>query len=197
VFARTEETVARPGESANTNTEESTPTRAHGGGTAKTFARAAQNELTDASERVSNCPSSRDDLVWLDPPNATPQEHNMWDDMDTDPAAKPHQDTALALPKSSPLVDDDDSASMFTMVRRTRASKDTTVSLPSSEAGEQTGDGSHSEAVAQERGLVEEEELHYRPSPLREKDEEKSPHQEDDVYSLSRLNPPRLSLHKV
>ena len=75
--------------------------------------------MIDASERVPNRPLLRDDLVWLDPPNATLQELDVWDNMDTDLAAKLHQDTAPTLPKSPLLVDDndDDSTSMFTTIR--------------------------------------------------------------------------------
>jgi hypothetical protein len=117
--------------------------------------------------------------------------------MDTDPAAIPRQDKVPALQKSSALVDDDDSAFMFTTVRRIGASQETTLAILSSKAGEQAGDGGQSETGAQEGGPLEEEPLDYRPSPLREKNEEKSPQRDDDVYSLSRLSPPRLSLHKV
>jgi hypothetical protein len=122
----------------------------------------------------------------------TLQERDVWDDMDTDLIAKPSEDTA---PKSPPLIDDDNSASMFTTVRRTEASEDTTV--PSFEVGKQIGDGGHHLTGTQEGGSLEEEPVDYEPSPIREKDEEKSPHQEDDVYSLSRLSLPRPSLHKV
>jgi hypothetical protein len=101
------------------------------------------------------------------------------------------------LPKSSTLGDDDNSTSMFTTVHRTGASNETTPSVPSSQAGEQAGDGDQSGTGAQEGGNLEEESLDYEPSPLREKEEKKSHHQDDDVYSLLRLSSPRPSLHKV
>jgi hypothetical protein len=99
--------------------------------------------------------------------------------------------------KSSALGDNDDSTTTFTMVPRTGASYETTPSVPSSETGEQAGNGGQSGTGAQEGGNLEEEPLDYEPSPLREKDEKKSHHQDNDVYSLSRMSPPRPSLHKV
>jgi hypothetical protein len=50
---------------------------------------------------------------------------------------------------------------------------------------------------APEGGNLEDEPVDHKPSPLREKNENKSHQQDDDVYSLSRLSPPRPSLHKV
>jgi hypothetical protein len=146
---------------------------------------------------VSDHPSSKVDMVWSDLPNATSRERDVWDDMDTDPATIPCQDKIPAVRKSFALVDDDDSASIFTMVRRNGASQETTMVVPSFEAGEQVGDGGQSETSAQEGGPLEEEPLDYGPSPLREKNLEKSPQRDDDVYSLSRLSPPQPSLHKV
>ena len=117
--------------------------------------------------------------------------------MDTNPAAIPRQDKVPTLQKSSALIDDDNSASMFTTVRRIGASQETTPIVSSSEAGKQARDSSQSETGAQEGGLLEEEPLDYRPSLLRKKNEEKSLQRDDDVYSLSRLSLPRLSLYKV
>ena len=59
------------------------------------------------------------------------------------------------------------------------------------------GDGGQSEIGAKKGDHLEEEPLDYKPSPLKKKDEKKSHHQDDDVYSLSKLSPPWLSLHKV
>ena len=86
---------------------------------------------------------------------------------------------------------------MFTTVPWIGASHETIPSVPSSEAGEQVGDGGQIGTNAQEGGNLEEEPLDYKPSPLREKDEKKSHYQDDDMYSLSRMSPPWPSLHKV
>lgn len=77
LFAETKEIVVRPTESANTNTEELAPTRAHNRSIAELFARSKQNELSKASQAVSIRPSPRDNLVWSNPPNATLQEHGV------------------------------------------------------------------------------------------------------------------------
>jgi hypothetical protein len=106
-------------------------------------------------------------------------------------------DEVPALQKSSALGDNEYSTSMFTTVHRTGASHETTPSVPSSDAGKQAGDGGEGEIGAHDGNHIEEEPLDYGPSPLRQKDAEKSPHWDDDVYSLSRLSPPRPSLHKV
>jgi hypothetical protein len=64
---------------------------------------------------------------------------------------------------------------MFTTVRCIGVSQETTPAVPSSEIGKQAGDGGQSETSAQEGGPLDEEPLDYGPSPLREKNEEKSP----------------------
>jgi hypothetical protein len=67
LFAQTKETAARPVESANTNTEESAPTRIHDGGIAELFARSKQNELSEASQGEPIRPSPRDKLGLVGP----------------------------------------------------------------------------------------------------------------------------------
>jgi hypothetical protein len=106
-----------------------------------------------------------------------------------------------ALWKPSLPDDDGDSTSMFTTTHRTEVCTGTSASIPSSGAGDiggQGGDGEHSgDGREGESEHVEEEPLDYGPSPVREKDEEKTPPQDDDVYSLSKLSPPRQSHQKV
>jgi hypothetical protein len=100
-----------------------------------------------------------------------------------------------ALWMLSPPDDDGDSTSMFTTIHRTGVSTGTSASIPSSGAddiGGQGGDGKQSGGGAEgESKHLEEEPLDYGPSLIREKDEEKIPPQDDDVYSLSKLSPPR------
>jgi hypothetical protein len=194
-FARTEQTSAHPAETSNTSSEESAPTRAQGGGTAEHFAGPKQNDASDASQTVLDRPSPRRDSLLSDPTNATLQRCNVWEELETIPATMPEE--VPALQKSTALSDDNNSTSIFTTVHRTGASHETTPSVPSSKAGEQAGDGGQSETGAPEGDNLEDEPVDYEPSPLREKNENKSHQQDDDVYSLSRLSPPRPSLHKV
>jgi hypothetical protein len=91
---------------------------------------------------VPGHPSPREDSLWSDPPNATSQERDVWEEVDTIPAILP--DEVPESQKSSALGDDDDSTSMFTTVHRTGTSDETTPSVPSSEAREQAGDGGQS-----------------------------------------------------
>ena len=44
---------------------------------------------------------------------------------------------------------------------------------------------------------MEEELIVYKPSPIRKKDKEKTPPEDDDVYLLSKLIPPHLGHQKV
>jgi hypothetical protein len=87
---------------------------------------------------------------------------------------------------------------MFTTIQHTRGSTGTFASIPSSGAGDvgkQGGDGKQS--AEGKRKQVEEEPFDYEPSPVREKDKEKTPPQDDDVYSLSKLSAPRQGHQKV
>jgi hypothetical protein len=90
---------------------------------------------------------------------------------------------------------------MFTTIQRTGGSTGTSASIPTCGAGDiggQGGDGKHSVGGAEgESEHVEEEPLDYEPSPVRVKDKEKTPPQDDDVYSLSKLSPPRQGHQKV
>jgi hypothetical protein len=85
---------------------------------------------------------------------------------------------------------------MFTTIHRIGVSTGTSASIPSCGAGdvrEQGGNGKQSAGGGEgESEYVEEEPLDYEPSPVREKDKEKAPPQDDDVYSFSKLIPPRL-----
>jgi hypothetical protein len=106
-----------------------------------------------------------------------------------------------ALRTPSSLDNDSDTASMFTTIQRTGGSTGTSASIPSSSAGDvgkQGGDGKQSAGGAEGKSeQVEEEPLDYEPSPVREKDKEKTPPQDDDVYSLSKLSPPCQGHQKV
>jgi hypothetical protein len=85
---------------------------------------------------------------------------------------------------------------MFRTIQRTRGSTGTSASFPSfgaGDVGKQGGDGKQSAGGAEGKSeQVEEEPLDYEPSPVREKDKEKTPPHDDDVYSLSTLSPPSL-----
>jgi hypothetical protein len=83
LFARTKQTITRLAETSNTNSEESASTRAQGGGTAKPFDGPKQNDASDASQTVPDCQSPREDSLWLDPPNATSKERDVWEEVDT------------------------------------------------------------------------------------------------------------------
>ena len=101
----------------------------------------------------------------------------------------------------SPLDDDSDSASMFTTIQCTGGSIGIYASILScgvDDVGEQGGDNKQSVGgVEGESEHVEEEPFDYEPSLVREKDKEKTPPQDDDVYSLSKLIPPCLGHQKV
>ena len=76
------------------------------------------------------------------------------------------------------------------------------ASIPSYGAahiGEQDGDiGKYSTGGTKcESKHAEEEPVDYEPSPVKEKDKEKTPPKDDDVYSLSKLIPPCLDHQKV
>jgi hypothetical protein len=133
---------------------------------------------------VPDRPSSREDSLWSNPPNTTSQARDVWEKLDTIPAIIPNE--VPTLQKLFALGDDNDSTTMFTTVHRIGASHETTPLVLSSDIG----DGDQSETGAQKGDHLEEEPLDYEPSPLREKDVKKSHHQDDDVYSLSRLSPP-------
>jgi hypothetical protein len=83
LFARTEQTTARPAETSNTNSEESAPTRVQGGGTTEPFDGSKQNDASDASQTMPDRQSPREDSLWLDPPNATSKERDVWKEVDT------------------------------------------------------------------------------------------------------------------
>jgi hypothetical protein len=101
----------------------------------------------------------------------------------------------------SPKDDDGDTPSMFRTIQRIGGSTGTSTSIPSSGAGDvgkQGGDGKQSTGGAEGKSeQVEEEPLDYEPSPVREKNKEKTPPQDDDVYSLSTLSTPRQGHQKV
>jgi hypothetical protein len=101
----------------------------------------------------------------------------------------------------SPPDDDGNTTSMFMMSQRIGGSMGTSASIPScgtGNVGGQGGDGKQSASGAEgESEHVEEEPLDYKPSSVREKYKEKTPPQDDDVYSLSKLIPPRLGHQKV
>jgi hypothetical protein len=61
----------------NTNSEESVPTHAQGGGTVEPFDGHKQKDTSDASQSVLGCPSPREDSLCSDPPNATLQERDV------------------------------------------------------------------------------------------------------------------------
>jgi hypothetical protein len=133
-FVRTEQTAAHPAETSNINSKESAPTCAQSGDVAKLFNGPKQNDVSDASQTVSDRPSPREDSLWSDPPNATSQARDVWEELGT--ISVTISDEVPALQKSSALGDDNDSTSMFTTVHQTRASYETTPSVPSSKAGE-------------------------------------------------------------
>ena len=98
---------------------------------------------------MSNRPLLREFLFCSDLPNATPPVPIGRDDMKTDRAIillKGHGEMVPVLQKSSLLDDDDDFASMFTTVHCTRVSTRTFVSIPSSNASKQRGQGGQSGA---------------------------------------------------
>jgi hypothetical protein len=101
------------------------------------------------------------------------------------------------LRKSSTFFYDNDSTSMFTTVHHIGASTRTIASIPSCSTSEQVGEGGQSGTDGLEKQHLEEEQLDYKPSSIRKKDEEKSLDWDEDVYSLSSLSPPQPSLHKV
>jgi hypothetical protein len=90
---------------------------------------------------------------------------------------------------------------MFRTIQRTGGSTGASASIPSFGAGnvgKQGCDGKQSAGGTESKSeQVEEEPLDYEPSPVREKNKEKTPPQDDDVYSLSTLSPPRQGHQKV
>jgi hypothetical protein len=82
-FARTEQTAAPPGETSNTNSEESAPSHAQGGGTIERFGGPKKKHASDASHSVPDRPLPTEDSLWSDPSNATSQERDVWEEVDT------------------------------------------------------------------------------------------------------------------
>ena len=114
LIAQTEQTVAWPAETLNTNSEELAPTCIQGGSTVVPFDGPKQNDTSDASQTVLNRLSPKEDLLWLDPPNATSKEYDVWEEVDTILAIIP--DEVPPSQKSSALGDNDNSTTMFTTV---------------------------------------------------------------------------------
>jgi hypothetical protein len=86
---------------------------------------------------------------------------------------------------------------MFRTMQRAGGSTGTSASIPSASAGDIGKQGGSAGGAEGNSEQVEEEPLDYEPSPVREKDKEKSPPGDDDVYSLSTLSPPRQDHQKV
>jgi hypothetical protein len=86
---------------------------------------------------------------------------------------------------------------MFRTIQRTGGSTGTSASIPSAGAGDIGKQGGSAGGGEGKSEQVEEEPLDYEPSPVREKDKEKTPPRDDDVYSLSTLSPPRQGHQKV
>jgi hypothetical protein len=206
VFGRTEEnqTEQRPGEAAINDREETPPTRAQGRGTGDTFGRSKQNDESKAFEASSSSPPLGHGHLRSDRPNTTLPVPAGTENMELDRGEIPRHGCSEVVPTlrtPSPLDDDGDTESMFTTIQCTGGSTGTFTSIPSfgaDDVGKQGGDGKQSAGSAEgESEHVEEEPLDYEPSPIREKDKEKTPPQDDNVYSLSKLSPPRQGHQKV
>jgi hypothetical protein len=183
-FGRTEEnqTEERPSEAAVNDWEETPPTRTQGGGTGDTFGRSEQNDKLEASEASPTSSPLGPGHLFSDRPNAILPAPAGTENIEPDRGEIPRQgcsEVVPALRMPSPADDDCDTASMFTTLQRTRGSTVTSASIPSSGAGDvgkQGGDGKQSAGSAEgESEHVEEKPLDYEPSPVREKDKEKTP----------------------
>jgi hypothetical protein len=205
-FGRTEEnqTEERPGEATMNDPEVTPPTRAQGGGTRDRFGRSEQNDESEASEASPTGSPLGPGHLCSDRPNATLPAPARTENIEPDRGEIPHQgcsEVVPALRTPSPVDDDGNTASMFTTLQRTGGSTGTSASFPSSGAGDvgkQGGDDKQSASGAKGNSEhVEEEPLDYEPSPVREKDKEKTLPQDDDVYSLSKMSLPHQGQQKV
>jgi hypothetical protein len=206
VLGRTEENQSeeRPREAAVNDREQTPPTCAQGGGTRDRFGRSKQNDESEALEASSSGPPVRPGDLCSDRAKNTLPAPAGTENTEPDRGEIPLQDCSEVVPalRTPSLPDDDgDTPSMFRTIQRTGGSTGTSASIPSARAGDvgkQGGDGKQSAGGAEGKSEhIEEKPLDYEPSPVREKDKEKTPPQDDDVYSLSILSPPRQGHQKV
>jgi hypothetical protein len=194
----------RPDEAAVNDREQTPPTRAQDGGTRDRFGRSKQNDESEASEASSSGPPVRPGDLCSDQAKNTVPAPARTGNTERGRDEIPPQGCSEVVPPlrtPSPPDDDGDTPSMFRTMQCTGGSTGTSASIPSAGAGDigkQGGDGKQSAGgVGGKSEQVEEEPLDYKPSPVREKDKEKTPPRDDDVYSLSTLSPPRQGHQKV
>jgi hypothetical protein len=205
-LGRTEENQSeeRPGEATVNDREQTPPTRAQGGGTRDSFGRSKKNDESEASEVSSSGPPVRPgDLCSDRAKNIVPALAGTGNTGRGRSEIPPQGCSKVVLPLRTPSPPDDDgnTPSMFRTMQQTGGSTGTSASIPSAgtgDIGKQGGDGKQSAGGAEGNSeQVEEEPLDYEPSPVREKDKEKTPPRDDDVYSLSTVSPPRQGHQKV
>jgi hypothetical protein len=201
-LGRTEENQnkERPSEAAVNDREQTPPTRAQGGGTTGRFGGSKQNDESEASQASSSGPPVRPGDLCSDQAKNTVPAPAGTGNTERGRGEIPAQGCSEVVPllrTPSRPDDDGDSPSMFRTMQRAGGSTGTSASIPSAGAGDIGKQGGSAGGAEGNSEQVEEEPLDYEPSPIREKDKEKSPPGDDDVYSLSTLSPPRQGHQKV